>query len=269
MSAYYWWRGRFFEPAERLSILDLVIFGTLDLRLASILWLIMELRASVLVVAGPSMAGKSTLLNVLFDFLRPEVKQINLDGEAEDFRFLGHSVPANTYMVATEINRYGFYLWGEEARRAFELLSRGYALGSTMHARTVEEAVGILHFEVGLPLSLIVNLDAVITLRMIGGWRSATEPKRRVETVGLIGPGKGGLSIEVIASRSSVGGELDYAGEGDLCATLAKRFRIKHDQIAPEIRLREQFLAELLTKGRHSHDEVRKAVVEFYRGRPS
>ena len=258
MSAYYWRRGPFFEPAERLSILDLVNFGTLDLRLASVLWLIMESRASVLVVAGPSMAGKSTLLNALLDFLRPEVKQIHLNGEAEDFRFLESAAPTNTYMVASEINWYGFYLWGEEARKAFELLSQGYALGSTMHARTVKEAVGILHFELGLPLSLIVNLNAVITLR-----------KRLVETVGLLGPGKGALSIEVIASRSSVGGEFDYASEGDLYATLAKRFRIKYDQIAPEIRLREQFLADLLAKDRHSHDEVRKAVVEFYRSRPS
>lgn len=269
MSAYFWWRGRFFEPAERLSILDIVNFGTLDLRLASILWMIMERRASVLVVAGPNMAGKSTLLSALLDFLRPEVSQIHLDGEAEDFSFLERAVPTNTYMVASEINRYGFYLWGKEARRVFELLSHGYALGSTMHARTVEEAVGILHFALGLPLSLIVNLDAVITLRMIGSWRNATEPKRLVQTVGLIGPGKGGLSIEVIVSRSSVGRELDYVSERELYATLAKRFRIKYDQVAPEIRLKERFLADLLTKNVHSHDEIRAAIVEFYRGRPS
>lgn len=269
MSAYHWWRGRFFEPAERLSILDLVNFGTLDLRLASILWLIMERRASVLVVAGPNMAGKSTFLNALLDFLRPEVRQIHLDGEAENFRFLERAVPANTYMVASEINWYGFYLWGREVRRAFELVSHGYALGTTMHARTAEEAVGILHYELGLPLSLIVNLNAVITLRILGSWRNATEPKRLVQTVGLIGPGKGGLSIQVIAARSSVGGQLDYASEGELYAALAERFKIKYDQIAPEIRLRERFLTDLLTKNRHSHDDLRKAVVEFYRGRPS
>ncbi len=269
MNDYYWWRGRLFEPAGRLSILDLVNFGTLNLRLASILWLIMEHRASVLVVAGPNWAGKSTLLNALLDFLRPEIKQIHLDGEAEDFRFLAHAVPSRTYMVASEINWYGFYLWGEEARRAFELLSHGYALGSTMHARTVEEAVGILHYHLGLPLSLIANLDAVITLRMIWDRRGATEPKRLVETVGLIGPGKRGISIEVIASRNPTDKELYYAGEGELSAALAKRYKIKYSQITQEIRLRERFLANLLTKNVHSYGKVREAIVEFYRDRPS
>ena len=269
MSAYYRWIERFFEPAERLSILDIVNFGTLDLRLASILWMMMERRASVLVVAGPNMAGKSTLLSALLDFLRPEVSQIYLDGVAEEFTFLERAVPTNTYMVASEINMYGFYLWGKEARKVFELLSHGYALGSTMHARTVVEAVGILHFALGLPLSLIVNLDAVITLRMIGSWRYDTEPKRLVHTVGLIGPGKDGLSIEVIASRSSVGSELDYVSERKLYATLAKRLKIKYDQVAPEIRLKERFLADLLKNNVHSRDEFREAIVEFYRGRPS
>jgi hypothetical protein len=215
------------------------------------------------------MAGKSTLLSALLGFLRPEIKQVHLDGEAEDFRFLERAVPNKTYMVADEINWYGFYLWGKEAKKAFELLSQGYALGSTMHARTVEEAVGILHYDLGLPLSLIANLDAVITLRMIGGWRNATEPKRLVETVGLLGPGKGGISIEVIASRSPTDREFYYAGEGELSATLAKRFKIKYNQIASEIKLREQFLGNLLTKNVRSHERVREAILEFYRGRSS
>ncbi len=269
MSNYHWWRGRFSEPAERLSILDLVNFGTLDLKLASILWLIMERRASVLVAAGPSNAGKSTLLSALLDFLPPEVTQTHIGNRAEDFRFSEHSLPADTYMVAAEINSYGFYLWGAAARKAFELLSHGYGLGSTMHARTVEEALGILHYELGLPLSLIVHLDAVVTIRLTGSWNYDTEPERRVEAVGLIDSEKDELSIQVISARNSENGKLDFASEGDLEAALYKKFKIKHDQIGPEIQLRERFLADLLAKNRYSSEEVRKAVVEFYRDRPS
>jgi energy-coupling factor transporter ATP-binding protein EcfA2 len=268
MSAYHWWARRFFEPAERLSILDLVNSGTLNLRLASVLWLMMERRASVLVVAGPNMAGKSTLLNALLDFLPPEVKQVDLDGMYEDFEFVEHSVPNKTYMVAPEINWYGFYLWGKEARRAFELLSQGYAFGSTMHARTVEETVGILHYDLGLPLSLIVNINAIITLRMIGSWMSTTEPKRLVDAVGIISPGKNGLSVEFIASRSSTDRELYCASDGQLSTALARKFEIKYKKIAPEIKLREQFLDNLLTNNVHSHRKVREAIVGFYRGRP-
>lgn len=258
------WRGggRFSEPAKSLSILDLVNFGTLDLRLVSILWLIMERRASVLVTAEPRLAGKSTLLRALLDFLRPEVKQIHLGNRAEDFRFSQHTVPVNTYMVAAEISDNSFYLWGDEARRAFELLSRGYALGGTMHAKTVEEAVDILHTELRLPLSVIAHLDAVITIRMIEGW--STEPTRRVETVGLIGPEKDGLSIQIIASRSPDSGELNFTSEGDLYAALSNRFGISFDYVTTEMTQRERFLSRLLNEDRYSRDDVRKAILGFY-----
>src|ERR1035437_3948585 len=95
----YGWRGpgRFWEPDKRLSVLELVNSGSLDLRLAALLWLIMEYRAPVLVAAGPSTAGKSTTLNVLLDFLPPEVKEVHLPGEGEDFSFVDDAVPANTY----------------------------------------------------------------------------------------------------------------------------------------------------------------------------
>lgn len=248
-----------------MSILELVNSGTLDLRLSGILWLMMEHRASVLVVAGPSMAGKSTMLNALLDFLRPEVEQIHLMNKVEDIIFSEDTVLAKTYMVAAEISNHGFYLWGYEAIRAFELLSRGCGLSGTMHARTVREAVDILHAHLGLPLSLVANLDAVITLRVTGDW--STGAVRRVEAVGLIVSENDGLSIRIIASRSPDNDELNFADDGDLYAALAQKFGISHDLIGPEIQLREQFLGNLIENNRTSPDEVKKAVIEFYRSR--
>ena len=70
-----------------------------------------------------------------------------------------------------------------------------------------------------------------------------------------------------VASRNQEGGELDFASEAEMCAAISKRFGIKQDQIEAEIQLREQFLGNLLAEGRHSRDEVRKAVVEFYRSK--
>src|SRR5512139_1533745 len=116
--AYRWGRSRFFEPERQLSVLELVNYGTLDLRLAGLLWLLMDHRASVLACAGPNFAGKTTMLNVLLDFLRPEVKRVHMQGEYEDFAFLKDSVPANTYLVAEEFNEYNnfVYVWGDAGR---------------------------------------------------------------------------------------------------------------------------------------------------------
>src|SRR3990170_4886255 len=111
--------GWFMERSNPLSVLEIVKSGTLDLRLASLLWVIMERRASVLVAAVPSQGGKSTTLNVLLDFMRPEIKQIELDTN-DDFSFMKKNKPADTYMVAAEFSDYGYYIWGDTAIKAFE-----------------------------------------------------------------------------------------------------------------------------------------------------
>jgi len=268
MSYHRWW-GRFSpEVTERLSLLELVNFDSLNLRLAGIFWLLMEHRASVLVAAGPSNAGKSTLLNALLGFLPSEENQIQLEGQAEDFKFSEYSNPTNTYMVADELSPYGFYLWGDEAKTAFDLLSRGYGLGSTIHARTIKETVGILYNGLGLTLSQIARLDVIITIKVVGDWRVATGPKRRVETAGLLtGVEEGALSLVGIASRNQESGELEFTGEEELYAAISGRFGIKQDQIRLEIQQREKLLDNLLAEGRYSPDEVRKAVGEFYRNK--
>ena len=183
----YEWRGysRFWEPPKRLSALELVNSGTLDIKLASLLWLMMEYRASVIVAAGPSFAGKTTILNMLLDFLHPRVKQTHLRGEFEDFGFLKDARPAETYLVASEFSNYFGYVWGNVARKAFQLLAQGYSLGGTIHARTAKEVVYILHQYLGLPLPIIAHLGAIINLRVIPGRTYTSEPIRQIESVGL------------------------------------------------------------------------------------
>ena len=78
-----WWN---FNRPSTLSILDLVESKTLDLKLAGLLWLIMESRASVQVASEPIYAGKTTLLHSLLDLLPPDLQWYYLRGFSEDFR---------------------------------------------------------------------------------------------------------------------------------------------------------------------------------------
>src|SRR3989304_1724819 len=154
MAAFRRWGGWGFDRGPRLSILEIVKTGTLDLKLAGLLWLLMEHRASVLVAAGPSFAGKTTTLNVLLDFLPPNVKQVDLRGYGEDFKFLESATPADTYLVAEEFSDYMDYVWGDTALRAFALVTNGYGLGGTIHARTAKEALLVLHEYLEVPLEV-------------------------------------------------------------------------------------------------------------------
>ena len=259
----WWGRGRFGEDEKRLSVLDLVRSGTLDLRLASLLWVIMERRASVLVAAGPSFAGKTTTLNVLLDFLRPEVKEVRLSGYGEDFAFLDTSEAANTYVVAEEFSDYGDYIWGETAQRAFDLMKEGYALGGTIHARTAREVAYILNQYLGLPIESIARLDAIVTLGVAG--RRGYEPVRRIDSVSLFVPVGDKTGIQTIASNELGGGTFAIVDDKTLQAALAKRFTPGKVTVWRAMTERELFLSKMLSAGKTDRDEVRKGILEFYK----
>jgi hypothetical protein len=252
-----------------LSILDLVNYGTIDCKLAALLWLLMERRASVLVAAGPSFVGKTTLLHDLLDFLPPDIQKISLQGYYEEFRFLNYGQPAKTYLVAEEISNHGFfgYLWGHQAAKVFKLMPQGYALGGTMHARSSEEVIYILHRILGIPMTLISRLGVIVTLRVTGNWDYETEPLRRINSVDLILPHPEGVAIQVLAAQQNTGKSFDYQKETILQKVLADKFLTGTQHVGEEIETRRRFLKHLLDKGQTSCNEVREAILEYYRSK--
>jgi hypothetical protein len=256
---------------EGLSIIDLVNSGTLDCKLAALLWLIMEQRASVLVASMPVYAGKTTLMHALLDFLPPELRMIGLKGYFEDFKFVEHGQPQKSYLVSEEISNHGFseYLWGFKAVKTFRLLSEGYALGATMHARSSEEALLILYRILGIPLSLLSRLGIIVNLMATNGRTYEDDPIRRVTSVDLVLPDKEGLAIQVLAARQNTENGFDYQPEKTLQQALAGKGLIGKYSLSTEIETRTQFLKNLLQKGLSSRDEVRKAIRSYYGSKPA
>lgn len=262
-----WWGGwRSLEETESLTILDLINYGTVNLKLAGLLWFLMDYRPSVMVAAGPSFAGKTTLLNTLLDFLRPEIRKIHLHGYTEDFKFLEHSRPDSVYLVADEISNHSFeYLWGYRARKTFELLSQGYALGGTIHARNAKEVVLILHEYLGLNVTLLSHLDVIVTLRVISSRTFEEDPIRRVDTVSILNKTNEGLVLEMLAAWNQKDGSFDFVTDDTLQTVLNKKFSARNNNAAAESATRERFLEKLLVEPKLSREEIRKAILEFYR----
>jgi hypothetical protein len=258
-----WWGLR---VDENLSILDVVSSGAIDFKLAGLLWLFMEHRASVLVAAGPSFAGKTTILHALLDFLPPDIKQVTLAGYGDDFKFLGGGPPEKTYLVTEEISNHSYeYLWGHQVVKAFELMPKGYALGGTVHARNLKEVAYVLH-ALGVPASLLARLDLVITLQVARGRYYDEEPVRRVDMVSTFSLTKEGLIAHLLAGRPSLDGGFVYPAEQALRDVLASKFGAACPDISAEIEDRGRFLSQLRDNG-YSRAAVKKAILEFYRSR--
>lgn len=85
--------------------------------------------------------------------------------------------PSTTYLVAAELSDHlPIYTWGERARVAVRAVSRGYGLGATIHADSLEEVFGLLGGrEVGLSMDELSRLGVVLVLRITpGGERRVT-----------------------------------------------------------------------------------------------
>ena len=256
-----YWRG--FKDDDNLSIIDVVNSGVIDFKLAGLLWLLMEHRASVLVAAGPSFAGKSTLLHALLDFLPQDIEQVALRGYAEDFKLTGSGKPDKTYLVTEEISNHSYeYLWGHQVVKALELIPKGYALGGTIHARNIKEVAYVLR-ALGAPLPLIARIGVIITLQVRYN-QSYDDLIRYVDTVSTVNLTNEGLAAQLLAMRRSADEKFTYPAGQALHDALSDKFVIKYNDIFSEIELRARFLSQLSDKGICSRQEVKKATSEYH-----
>ena len=162
-----WWGGHG-RGDNRPTLLELVRNNTLDLPLASLLWLIVEKRASIVGAAGPQLAGKTTLLAAALDFMPPVYEQVLTKGRHEDFSFLDHTEPSTTYILVPELSDHTpAYLWGDKVRTLFDALDRGYSMAAAIHADTPEQVLDMLSgAPVLVPGHLLHRVQFVANLRL-------------------------------------------------------------------------------------------------------
>src|SRR5262249_29709999 len=139
-----WW-GYHWSPPRPMSPIELVASGSLDERLMAVLWAVVSRRGSVMLASEAPMAGKTTTLSALVDFLPPDTVGVFLRGWRPDLDWTA-DVPADRgYMLVNEMSDHlPIYVWGPNARGALQLAGRGYGLGGTMHADSLAEAVELL-----------------------------------------------------------------------------------------------------------------------------
>ena len=181
-----WW-GWHWQPPVPLSIMQIIDAGSTDTDLMSLLWAMLSRRASVLVAAEPPMAGKTTTLTALLDLLPPDTRRVYLRGHYETFDFVRDkdAEPHRTYVLANEMSDHlAIYLWGSRVYKMFELLEKGYAIGSTMHAETVQDVIGILDSApLNVPAEWIARLTLVINLYVSSSYGPAV---RRFHSVHML-----------------------------------------------------------------------------------
>ncbi len=252
-----------------MSLLELVENHTMDIRMASFLWLMAEKKASVIVAAPPRLAGKTTVLMAMLQMTPPWYRVVITKGEQEEFSFLSETDPKNTYILVHEIsNHLPIYLWGSRVQTLFQALSRGYSFAATIHSGSAEDIVAQLESdEIAVPKELIANLHVVVNLHMEENAGGVLRRVRRVSFLSRDGDDSGGVSFVNLASWKPEEDVLVYNDSIKAWRVVADRFGMKQEVIEKDLSTREEILGMWLEEGLLSVAQLKEAVTAHYVGR--
>src|SRR5258706_9857601 len=163
-----WW-GWNWEPPVPMSITEIVQAGNMDTRTAALCGMVIAAHGSLLISAEHPHSGKTTTLTALLDYLPLATRRIFVRGWSETFDFLEQTRPQETLLLVNELSSHlPVYLWGPKAVRVFETLRAGYALGSTLHADSADEAVAQLTGELGVAPADLGRVQLLMVMRIYG-----------------------------------------------------------------------------------------------------
>lgn len=172
------------KPLTPVSLLKL---KTLESKIAAYLWLVIEYGRSILITGGVA-TGKTTLLNAMSLFIKPELKIVSIEDTAELVLPHPHWVPGVARLPIAEMGgkkvgevdlfdllreslrqRPDYLIVGEvrgkEAYVLFQQIATGHSSLSTIHADSMERLIDRLTTPpINLPANLIEALDIIIFL---------------------------------------------------------------------------------------------------------
>src|SRR5512132_1797387 len=260
-----WW-GWNWEPPVPMSITQLLEAGNMDARTAALCGMTIESHGSMLIAAEQPHSGRATTLTALLDFLPNATRRIFIRGWAETFDFLGQTRPDTTLLLANELSSHlPVYLWGPKAVRVFHALRRGYALGSTLHADSCDEALAQLVGELGVDRNDLARVNLLMVMRIYattgGGY------VRRVISVHRLVPRGGTVAALPLVEHDEREDAHDHDESAEVDLIHSLRQRADRQALAEEIERRSEQLADLLGRGCRSIPEIRAALAS-YRGEP-
>jgi hypothetical protein len=278
-----WW-GYHWSPPRPMSAVEIVGGGSLDARLMATLWAVTSRRRSVMLASEAPMAGKTTTLSALVDFLPPGTVGVFLRGWRGDFDWTDEIGPERGYLLVNEMSDHlPIYVWGRNAQGALELAGRGYGMGATMHADSLDEAIALLRDQLGATdadlagLSIYLQYSAYRT--PAGMYRRVEEAWHlRLDEAGMLAPVRlaaldGGRSPSLTGAQRDPEPPL-LAGDGGRTgrplvhdsaayAVLAATLGLRLHELEAELAARSEYLVALADRGVCDPASVAAAITQY------
>jgi flagellar protein FlaI len=271
---------------DPLTISDLIALKTLSSEMAAYLWYIIENRASVMVAGGVA-SGKTTMLNCLSMFIKPEMKVVSVEdtqelnlphenwipsvvrlgfghedkksGSITLFDLLKAAVRQRPdYIIVGEVR-------GEEAYTLFQAMATGHLGMCTIHAESVEAVINRLESEpMNIPKPLIAMMDVILVMTRteIEG-RPARKASTAAEVVELDPQTKRILTNDIF-SWDAKGSKFTITGKSVILEERRKKIGISEEEIKSELNARKTVLEWMVKKGTRRYMDVANVIREYY-----
>jgi len=265
------------------SVIHLIRFGTLSPELAAYFWLMIEEKKS-LVIIGSTASGKTTTLNAIATFIRPEAKIVTIEETPELNLPHENWIPLVTrpsyeewvrnvdlfdllksalrmrpdYIIVGEIR-------GAEAFTLFQAIATGHAGMCTMHAENVDYAVKRLLSEpMNIPLFMLPVMNIYATIRRL---KVDTKIQRKIvevkEAIG-IDPENRQVIFKDVFRYNPVLGRLEFLGDSEMIRQIAKQKFIDEEVVKEEIARRQAIIRYLMEHGVTDFATISRVIRDYY-----
>ena len=283
-----------------VSPIDLIQYGTFDSRQLAYLWIALEYKRSVL-AAGGTASGKTTTLNALCAFIRPEYKIVSIEDTAElnlmhpnwtqsvtrtgfggevtkiegsgtDGGKSAGDVDLYDLLVAALRQRPEYIVVGEvrgsEAFTLFQAISVGHPCLGTIHAGSMKELLSRVESKpMDVSRNLFSSVDLVIFNSLISRGEHYIRRSTRIVEVIEVDPDRGDLITNPVFKWDPVSDTFVHRGSYTLFTGIQDEFGVKEEQLLNELNDRAELLDGLAQNNITDYKTVVNTIRKYSRDR--
>jgi len=283
-----------------VSPVDLIKYGTFDSKQLAYLWIILEYKRSVL-AAGGTASGKTTTLNALCAFIRPEHKIVSIEdtaelnllhpnwtqsitrsgfgGEAALSKASGNGsgkggtagdIELYDLLTAALRQRPEYIVVGEvrgsEAFTLFQAISVGHPCLGTIHAGSMKELLSRVESNpMNVPRSLFSSVDNIIFNSMVKKGEHYIRRASGIVEIIEIDPDRGDLITNPVYKWEPVSDTFVHSGSYALFTGIREEFGVQEGDLINELNDRAELLDYLAKNDITDYERVVNAIRTYSR----
>lgn len=272
-----------------VSVIDLMNYKTYNSEVLAYLWIIVEYQRSVL-ASGGTASGKTTTLNALGSFIRPEYKIVSIEdtaeinlmhpnwtqsitragfGGGEGVEEAGN-IQLYDLLKAALRQRPEYIIVGEvrgaEASTLFQAISVGHPCMGTIHAGSMKELVSRVESEpMNVPRNLFSSLDVVIFNAMIKVGEHFIRRALSIVELVEVDPDRGDIITNPVFKWNAYNDDYIFSGDSAMFEDISQEFGIEIPYLRKEMETRAQYLDYLQNNNIKEYKEVVRYIRRYAR----